>query len=89
VQAGRRCGAARHGNCKSCGGSCAPVRSFPTLGRLPLFSTVTGRCLDARSSHYICSSTVTARHHFRPPDSSKQFRKKKSDIVNFLKSLEF
>jgi hypothetical protein len=47
-----RCGA-QHGNCKSCGGSCAPVQSFPTPGRLPLFSTVTGRCLDARSSHYV------------------------------------
>jgi hypothetical protein len=65
------------------------VWPFPTPGRLPLFSTVTGRCLDACSSHYICSSTVTARHHFRPPDFSKQFREKKSDIVNFLKSLEF
>jgi hypothetical protein len=85
VQTGRRCGAARHGNCKSCSGSCAPVWSFPTPGRLPLFLTVTGRYLDARSSYYICSSTVTARHHFRPPDSTK----KKSDIVNFLKSLEF
>jgi hypothetical protein len=30
---------------------CAPVRSFPMPGGLPLFSTVTGRCLDARSSH--------------------------------------
>jgi hypothetical protein len=39
---------------------------------------------------YICSSMVTARNHFRPPDSSKQFREKQfSDIVNFLKSLEF
>jgi hypothetical protein len=48
------------------------------------------RCLDARSSYDICSSTVTARHHFRPPDSSKQLRVKKlADIVNFLKSLEF
>ena len=61
VQVGRRYGAARHGNCTSCGGSCAPVRSFLTPGLLPLFSTVTGRCLDARSSHYICSSTVTVR----------------------------
>jgi hypothetical protein len=74
VQTGRRCGAARNGNCKSCGGNCAPVRSFPTPGRLPLFSTATGRCLVARSSHYISSSTVTAQYHFRPPDSSKQFR---------------
>jgi hypothetical protein len=45
-------------------------------GRLPLFSTVTGRCLNARSSHFICSSTVTARHHFRPPDYSMQFCEK-------------
>jgi hypothetical protein len=76
VQVGRRCGAARHGNCKSCSGSFAPVRSFLTPGLLPLFSTVTGRCLVARTSHYICSSMVTARHHFRPPDFSKQFREK-------------
>jgi hypothetical protein len=53
TQADRRCGAVRHGNCKSCGGSCAPVRSFPTPGRLPLFSTLTDRCLDACTSHYI------------------------------------
>jgi hypothetical protein len=26
--------------------------------------------------YHICSSTVTARHHFRPPDFSKQFREK-------------
>jgi hypothetical protein len=31
---------------------------------------LSGHCLDARSSHYICSSTVTAPHHFRPPDST-------------------
>ena len=49
VQVGRRYGAARHGNCTSCGGSCAPVRSFLTPGLLPLFSTVTGRCLAART----------------------------------------
>ena len=39
----------RHGNCKSCGGSFAPVQSFLTPGLLPLFSTVTGRCLAART----------------------------------------
>jgi hypothetical protein len=38
------------------GGSCKPVRSFPTPGWLPLFSTVTGRCPDARSSHKIRTS---------------------------------
>jgi hypothetical protein len=67
-----------------CGGCCVPVRSFSTPGRLPLSSMVTGRCPDARSSNYISSSAVTARHLFRQPDISKQLLGKNlSDIVNF------
>jgi hypothetical protein len=31
VQTGRYCGAARHGSCKSCGGSCAPDGHFRRL----------------------------------------------------------
>jgi hypothetical protein len=63
-----------------CGGNCSPVRSFRTPRRLLLFSTVTGPCPDACSSHYISSIAVTVQHHFRPPDFSKQFREKRQTL---------
>jgi hypothetical protein len=63
---------------------------IPDARTLPCFSTVSVRCPDARNSHYISINSITARHHFRPPDFSKADpQKKSSDIVNFLKSFEF
>jgi hypothetical protein len=56
------------------------VRSFPTPGWLPLFSTVTSRCRDARSSHYIA-----ARHRTAPLQTARFLkavpREKLSDIL--------
>jgi hypothetical protein len=54
----------------------ATVLAQPVIGTASRAAAVVHQYGHFRSSHNICSSTVTVRHHFRQPDSSKQLREK-------------